>query len=128
MKSALPSALRRVLPSGSAQRCAAWAGGLMALALAGALLSTPVTATEGGTSPIAAPSANVLARQERQRISNRVWRTDSELTTATETSPPWSDDAKLIEQGRRIYMEGLRPDGQPLVGRRLDGQIRISGA
>ncbi|MFM2055779.1 MAG: hypothetical protein RLY71_164 [Pseudomonadota bacterium] len=33
-----------------------------------------------------------------------------------------------IEQGRRIYQEGILPSGKPLEGYRLDGQIKLSGA
>jgi hypothetical protein len=38
-----------------------------------------------------------------------------------------SPDAALIEQGRRLYMEGVRSDGQPLVAGRL-GNAELSGA
>jgi hypothetical protein len=74
-------------------------------------------------------SANAKARLERDRISERAWRTEGMLSQLPgDTARGWSDDPKLIEQGRRIYTEGLRPDGQPLVGARLDGQVKISGA
>lgn len=33
-----------------------------------------------------------------------------------------------IEAGRRIYTEGILPNGQPLTALRLDGQVQISGA
>jgi hypothetical protein len=35
--------------------------------------------------------------------------------------------AAEIEEGRKIYLEGILPNGQPLTGRRLDGEINISG-
>jgi hypothetical protein len=95
--------------------------------MAAVLASAVVEAAEPDTTP-AAVSANVLARQERQRISSRMWRTDAELAAGTEATTPWSNDPKVIELGRRIYMEGQKPDGQPLVGVRLDGQVRMVGA
>jgi cytochrome c553 len=81
------------------------------------------------TQAVAPASAYDLARQERQRRSARYWRTDSLLATQPdEAMPRLSDDPKVIEQGRRLYVDGLRGDGRPLVGLRLDGQVRISGA
>lgn len=74
-------------------------------------------------------SANALSRQQRQRVSDRAWRSDGVASAAgAVTAMPWSEDPKLISQGARIYLNGQRTDGQPLVGMRLDGQVRIAGA
>ncbi len=87
--------------------------------------ATPVAQQPG----ISAPSANQLARESRQRTSARIWRTDTALATpGTEASPTLSDEPRLVELGRRLYLDGLRGDGQPLVGTRLDGQVRMAGA
>ena len=99
----------------------------LALALPTAQAQT-VAAVDAAT-PLTGPAANAASRQERQRISARLWRDDAALAeAASKTTGPWSDDPQLIEQGRRLYLDGLRADGSPLVGTRLDGQIRISGA
>lgn len=62
-------------------------------------------------------------------MSERVWRSDSLLKAQPALrSSTLSEDPKVIEQGRRIYVEGIRGDGQPLVGLRLGGQVRLTGA
>lgn len=89
------------------------------------------TAANAQTARAAGPlSASAMARAERQRISARVWRSEDVLRSATDASdtPPWSNDPALIEMGRRLFVEGRRADGRPLVGARLEGQVRISGA
>jgi hypothetical protein len=89
---------------------------------------TSVAPAASATGPTL-PAANVLARQARQRTSARFWRTDGNLATdAADDALPWSNDPQLIEQGRRLYLDGVRSDGQPLVGLRLDGQVRLAGA
>ncbi len=70
-------------------------------------------------------SATDSSRLERQRISARNWRSD--LSVPAETAA-LSDDPQVIAAGARIYLEGLRDKGQPLVGLRLDGQVRVAGA
>lgn len=103
----------------------AWLCGLVVMALL-ALASMPAPAQGSTAAEQAAPmSANAVSRQARQRIANRAWRNDE----STEAGAAWlSDDTKLIEQGRRIYLEGVGSEGQPIVGTRLDGQVRLSGA
>jgi len=84
-------------------------------------------AAEGSAAPV--QTANERSRQERQRISEQVWRNEGML--AARQLPGiagLSDDPGVIEQGRRIYVDGMRDDGRPLVGIRLDGQIKVSGA
>jgi hypothetical protein len=113
--------------------------GLLLMTLVGmSTLMQPATAMAQDAAPPGAaasaalngPSANALSRQERNRISSRVWRTDAilEASTIAPAERAWSDDPQLIERGRRLFLEGQRADGSPLVGRRLDGQIRLSGA
>jgi hypothetical protein len=77
----------------------------------------------------AAPTANELARQARQRIAERVWRMEGSAEAAGGAAQlGLSDDPKVIETGRRLYLDGVRANGQPLVGTRLDNSIRMSGA
>ncbi len=115
-------------------------------ALAIALSGTAVMAQTGGTTaPVAvaqppasavtgkpitqiAPSANAIARSERQRLSARVWRSDGSAPDAGDIALGLSSDPGVIAEGRRLYLEGQRADGKPLVGLRLDGQVRLAGA
>lgn len=34
----------------------------------------------------------------------------------------------MIAEGARLYLEGVNSQGQPLVGLRFDGQVRVVGA
>ena len=62
-------------------------------------------------------------------MSARVWRNDDALAAdAVLEAPRFVRDLELIAQGRRLYLDGVRADGQSLVGARLDGQMRVSGA
>jgi hypothetical protein len=119
MRFHLPSVLRR----------AAWPA---LLALAPLLLAAGAGPARGQAAPAAAktaPTANELSRQARQRISERVWRMDGSAEAAAGASQlGLSGDPRVIEIGRRIYLDGVRADGQPLVGTRLDGRIPMSGA
>lgn len=73
-------------------------------------------------------SAHARSALERKRMSERNWRTNAELDQApSDPTAPWSQAPGLIEQGRQIYLYGKRLDGKPLVGMRLDGQVRIAG-
>lgn len=73
-------------------------------------------------------SANILSRQARQRTSDRIWRNAAALASGAGAELGLSSDPAVIEAGRRLYVDGLRADQQPLVGVRLDGQVRITGA
>ncbi len=126
-------------PRGAARRGAgafAWFGTIV-MAMVMALQAAPVrAATAIDAVPMAmeasAPaelSAIDRARAERTLISSRSWRTDSALRApGADAGVELSDDPGVIEQGRRLYVEGRRATGEPLVGQRLDGQVRISGA
>ncbi|MDH4289491.1 MAG: c-type cytochrome [Aquincola sp.] len=107
-------------------------GGIAMVMVACIGLTPRAAATQGlgdATQVSATTSAYDLARQERQRRSARQWRTDSLLAAQPdERTPRLSDDPKVIERGRRLYVDGVRADGQPLVGVRLDGQVRLTGA
>ena len=99
----------------------------LAAELHAAPASAPVAAPVSGTP--STPEANRLAREARDKISSRIWAMDGTPTSqANENAPLLSSDLRVLEQGRRLYLEGLRGDGQPLVGWRLDGQVRISAA
>lgn len=118
----------------------------MLSALAMALSGSAVMAQAGGTTapvvvaqqpdsaitgkPVtpAAPSANAVARNERQRLSARIWRSDGSAPDAAATALGLSTDPRVIDEGRKLYLEGQRADGKPLVGLRLDGQVRLAGA
>ncbi|MEY2685822.1 MAG: hypothetical protein RL375_20, partial [Pseudomonadota bacterium] len=89
----------------------------------------PLTSTPritNSTVPVA-PSANAHARSERQRLSARVWRSDGSSPDAGAKALELSTDPQVIEEGRKLYLEGQRADGKPLVGVRLDGQVRLAG-
>jgi hypothetical protein len=106
------------------------------LATAAVAASTPAMHSGG------MPAANQAARRERQRLSARTWRSDAvngapadalQATAGAGGATPaeanaWSHDPALIEQGRKLYLEGRRSDGSALEGLRLDGQVRIAGA
>lgn len=104
---------------------------VMALA-PGWVRAETVTDAVPATSELARPaalSAIERARAERTLISSRSWRTDSDLRAQpADNMAELSNDPNVIEQGRRLYAEGRRATGEPLVGQRLDGQVRISGA
>ncbi|MGY0197258.1 cytochrome C [Leptothrix sp. BB-4] len=112
------------------------AAGLLRLAAIAALVApgAPLraqAAEPGATaapSTLALPAANQRAREERQRLSARVWRADGSAEALADPVPGLSSDPAVIEQGRRLYRDGLRADGRPLQGVRLDGQVALSGA
>jgi hypothetical protein len=114
---------------------AAWQRGLGAgvtlavvLALAAPGARAQAVAAAPAASSVATPSANELSRQARQKISARAWRADGSADAdAGLQALGLSSDPALIEQGRRIYQDGVRADGKALTGLRLDGQVRISG-
>ena len=117
-------------------------GALLSATLALALPPTGASAQSGAPVAVAAsaaaagvrstfsatPSANALARTERQRLSARVWRSDGSSPDAGGAALMLSTDPKVIDEGRTLYLEGRRADGKPLVGIRLDGQVRLAGA
>ena len=49
------------------------------------------------------------------------------LPGAAATEPPPAASADLIEIGRKIYEEGILPNGEPLAGTREGGTV-VSGA
>jgi hypothetical protein len=106
------------------------AGAVLAIGLGLTLVAADARAQAAPSTPsAAAPTAVELSRQARQRISNRAWRADGSADAeAGLLELGLSSDPKLIELGRRIYQDGVRADGTPLSGLRLDGQVRISGA
>lgn len=116
-------ALRRVLLLRA--NAPVWAAVEVAVAVAVATLPGAETVSAMTAPP--AMSATDLSRQQRQRVSDRAWRSGS-MAAGADTQVPWSEDAKLIAQDARIYLDVQCVDGQPLVGLRLDGQVRISGA
>lgn len=129
--------MRRVLLSIGTPGAGAWRRSfvdprwLWACLLAAALAQgTPIVkAQSAGAEPPVSQTANERSRQERQRISERVWRSEKLLAAQQSLHMAGlSDDPKVIEQGRRLYVDGMRSDGQPLVGIRLDGQVKVSGA
>ncbi len=106
---------------------------LLALAVTGLLPAGAVRAADDAAPTAAASaastplSANALSRLERQRVSERRWR-DNASPAAERLAGGLSEDARLLAQGERLYREGVRVDGQPLVGLRLNGQVRMEGA
>ena len=95
-----------------------------ALLPAGAVRAADAPAAAAASAPL---SANALSRLERQRVSERRWR-DNASPAAELLAGGLSEDARLLAQGERLYREGVRVDGQPLVGLRLNGQVRMEGA
>ena len=115
---------RRCVPASVWQSAVTW-GALVVLVLLG-VLAPRVSRAQTAAAPM---SALERASQERQRISSRAWRTDRALTAQPrDNAAGLSEDPQLVALGRRIYVDGLRADGRPVVGERLDGQVRISGA
>ena len=107
----------------------AFAAGLVGLILALGGVGVASAQPAGGSSAMAASaplSAVARSRLERQRVSDRAWRSDD--AAGGLAGPGAADDPKLLAQGERLYRDGLRRDGQPLVGLRLDGQLTLSGA
>jgi cytochrome c553 len=98
-----------------------------ALAVGWLVPSAAVWAADAPDTSAAPLSASALSRLERQRVSERRWR-DNASPAAELLAGGLSDDARLLAQGERLYREGVRVDGQPLVGLRLNGQVRIEGA
>jgi hypothetical protein len=120
----LATARRRLWRAGAAT---AAAFGLL-LAAQGVRAQAEVAPAAASAAAVAAPSANELSRQARQRISARSWRMDGTAEAdAGVQALGLSSDPQVIEQGRRIYVDGVRADDKPLTGLRLDGQVRISG-
>jgi hypothetical protein len=104
------------------------------MGLAGTAVHAQGAATAGTAvpmavaAPAATPSASELARAARKRISDRAWRADgSAEADEGMLSVGLSSDPAVLEQGRRIYLDGVRADGKPLTGVRLNGQVRMSG-
>jgi hypothetical protein len=95
---------------------------------AAAASGAATAALPGGPGSALLPAANLAARAERTRLSNRVWRRDDSQELASADAPALSSDPRVIERGRLLYTEGRRENGAPLVGQRLDGQVGLRGA
>ena len=120
-KQFVPERSRQITLSGALLACLFW--------LIAGTASVDVRAQASVAASASAPvSANILARQARQRTSDRIWRDDAALASGAGTELGLSSDPDVIEAGRRLYVDGMRADKQPLVGVRLDGQVRITGA
>lgn len=98
------------------------AGGLASLAtlICGLTFSTAASAASDTTT---APEAAAITPDARGLLRPRGPR---QFAAPTLDQIPVGSTAE-IEQGRRIYHEGILPDGKPLTAKRLDGEISISG-
>jgi hypothetical protein len=102
---------------------------LVAGGWAGMAQAQPVTAKAPAVAGEAIPDALMASRLLRAKTSARVWRSDTAVAAGqAQAMPELSTDPAVLAAGRRIYHEGVRADGQPLVGLRLEGQVRITGA
>lgn len=101
------------------------AGGLASLAalIGGLVFSAAASAAPDTTAAPGATASAPAAVDSRGIVRQRGPR---QFATPTLDQIPVGSAAE-IEQGRRIYHEGILPDGSPLTARRLDGEIAISG-
>ncbi len=99
------------------------AGLFLGLGAAGWAAAQPAAGNSAASAPL---SAVERSRLERHRIGDRVWRSDDAVGGLGGSG--LSGDPRLLAEGERLYRDGLRRDGQPLVGLRLDGQLKLSGA
>jgi hypothetical protein len=108
-------------------------GAVIAMGLSAWLVAGPARAQDATTAPpptVAGqlPAANIAARAQRQRQAARTWRSDGTPAESADEDRPWSSDPALVALGRKLYLDGMRESGAPLAGKRLDGQVQISGA
>ncbi|MEY4747817.1 MAG: hypothetical protein RIQ60_31 [Pseudomonadota bacterium] len=90
--------------------------------------ASAASASTAGPNIAQLPAANIAARAERARLSNRVWRHEDSAELKANDAPALSDDPQVIELGRLLYTEGRRADGSLLVAQRLQGQTSLTGS
>jgi hypothetical protein len=99
---------------------------ILALALPSVRAAGEVAAT-ASAAVLAPVAANALNRQERQRIASQRWLDETAWQNGVGTAG-LSDDPEVIAEGEQLYRQGTHRDGRALVGQRLAGAVRLSGA